>query len=65
MRRSAISIPSNIAEGYSRHHTKEYRRYLYIAYASLAELETQALLSHDLNYLDSGTNIYLNEAFME
>lgn len=50
--RSAISIPSNIAEGYTRHQTLEYIRFLYIAYASLAELETQILIAKDLEYID-------------
>lgn len=51
-RRSSLSIPSNIAEGYSRHSTGDYIRFLYIAYSSLAELETQLLLARDLNYID-------------
>lgn len=55
IKRSAVSIPSNIAEGYTRHQTLEYIRFLYIAYASLAELETQLMLAKDLNYLDTAT----------
>ena len=51
MRRAAISIPSNISEGYGRQHTKEYRQFLAMAYGSLAELETQYLLSIDLRYI--------------
>ncbi|MCX5680939.1 MAG: four helix bundle protein [Candidatus Omnitrophica bacterium] len=50
IKRSALSIPSNIAEGYTRHGTQDYIRFLYIAYASLAELETQLLLAKDLKY---------------
>jgi len=53
IKRSALSVPSNIAEGYSRHQTKEYIRFLYISYASLAELETQLMLAKDLSYIDS------------
>ena len=50
IKRCAVSIPSNIAEGYTRHSTAEYKRFLYIAYSSLAELETQLLLARDLKY---------------
>ncbi len=51
IKRSALSIPSNIAEGYVRQGTQDYIRFLYIAYASLAELETQLLLAKDLGYI--------------
>jgi four helix bundle protein len=51
MRRSAISIPSNIAEGANRRTTKEYIQFLQVAYGSAAELETQLLLAKELNYL--------------
>ena len=50
MRRSAVSIPSNISEGYGRQYHKEYRQFLSMAYSSLCELETQYLLSIDLSY---------------
>lgn len=50
MRRCAVSIPSNIAEGYGRQYSKEYRQFLAMSYGSLCELETQYLLSIDLGY---------------
>ena len=50
-RRAAVSVPSNIAEGYGRKTTPEYIRSLYLAYGSNCELETQILLSGDLGYM--------------
>ena len=52
IRRSAVSIPSNIAEGYGRKTTLEYVRFLYIAYGSVCELETQVMISGDLCYVE-------------
>ncbi|HLW15380.1 MAG TPA: four helix bundle protein [Flavobacteriaceae bacterium] len=51
IRRSAVSVPSNIAEGSARQGNKEFIQFLYIALGSLAELETQLFLAMDLNYL--------------
>ena len=51
MRRAALSIPCTIAEGYGRKTTPEYIRFLYIAYGSTCELETQTLLAGDLGYI--------------
>ena len=48
--RAAISIPSNIAEGYCRKHKQEYIQFLRIAFSSGAELETQLMLSKDLKF---------------
>lgn len=51
IRRSAVSVPSNIAEGYGRKTIPEYLRSLYVAYGSNCELETQILLFGDLGYI--------------
>lgn len=52
MRRCAVSIPSNIAEGYSRGYRQEYLQFLRTAFASGAELETQVLIAKELNFLN-------------
>jgi len=57
MRKAAVSIPSNIAEGYGRKHKAEYNQFLSIAYGSLLELETQYLLSIDLEYAKNSSTI--------
>lgn len=51
IRRSAISIPSNIAEGFERGGNKEFIQFLYIAKGSAAELQTQILIALNLNYI--------------
>lgn len=53
IRRSAVSIPSNIAEGAARNSSKEFIQYLYIALGSSAELETQLLLAQRMGFLRS------------
>ena len=57
MRKAAVSIPSNIAEGYGRQHKAEYGQFLSIAYGSLLELETQFLLASDLKYVTENPQI--------
>jgi len=52
IKRAVISIPSNIAEGAGHTSKKEFSRYLGIAYASSCELDTQIILSYDLNFIN-------------
>jgi len=61
MRRSAVSIPSNIAEGFRRYHNKEYKQFLYIALGSCAELETQIIIANELNYINETNKTELIE----
>lgn len=51
MRRSAVSIPSNIVEGAARHSRKEFIQFLHIASSSVAELETQLLLATQMGFI--------------
>ena len=51
MRRASVSIPSNISEGAARGSKKEFIKFLYVALGSLAELETQTIISEKLGYL--------------
>lgn len=55
LRRAAVSIPSNIAEGHTRAHTKEYLNFISITQGSLAELQTQIEIASRLDYLASAT----------
>lgn len=50
MRRAAVSIPSNISEGAARNSKKEFIQFLYVGLGSLAELETQVIISEKLGY---------------
>ena len=51
MRKAAVSIPSSVAEGFVRHHPKEYKQFLYISLDSCAELDTQLIISTRRKYI--------------
>jgi four helix bundle protein len=62
LRRAAVSIPSNIAEGFSRASNREYKQFLYVSRGSCAEVVTQIIISRNLNYIEGGkAEILLNE----
>ena len=52
MRRAAVSIPSNVAEGFRRRYNKEYKQFLNISLGSSAELETQIVIAKELEYIE-------------
>lgn len=60
IRRSAISLPSNIAEGYGRESNKDFSRFINIAISSLFELQTQIEIAKNINYLNENEfkNLY-------
>ncbi len=53
LRRSAVSIPSNIAEGFARFSNKEYKHFLFISLGSCAELSTQIIIALRLEYFEN------------
>jgi four helix bundle protein len=65
MRRAAISIPSNIAEGGARRNTKEYIQFLYVALGSASELEKQIIIASNLGYYESEQAKYLQRDLEE
>ena len=60
MRRAAVSVPSNIAEGQARRTTRDYIKFISIADGSLAELDTQLIISIELGFCETGD---ANESF--
>ena len=65
LRRSVLSIPSNIAEGCGRNGDKEFARFLQIAMGSASEAQYQLLLSRDLDYLNTTEYQQLEQAITE
>lgn len=65
VRRSAVSIPSNISEGAGRKHSKEFIQFLYVALGSIAELETQIIISENLKYLTKDKSIKIQNELTE
>jgi four helix bundle protein len=61
MRRSGVSIPSNVAEGFRRYHNKEYKQFLYVSLGSCAELETQVTIAKELKYIQEDKEAELLE----
>ena len=65
MRRAAYSIPMNIAEGSARSTLKEYIHFLHIALGSIAELDTQLIISKNLNFIDDEAMLNLSKELTE
>ena len=56
LRRAAVSVPSNIAEGQGRRSNRDFCRFLSISHGSLRELETQLMIAERLSYINAETN---------
>lgn len=65
MRRSALSIPSNIAEGQARNYTSEFIQFLHQSLGSLAELETQTIVSCEIGFINNQEKEKVTEKIFE
>jgi four helix bundle protein len=65
MKRAAVSIPSNVAEGAGRNSNKEFKHFLSISLGSLFELETQLIISNRLNLINTELTQELNDKISE
>jgi four helix bundle protein len=65
IRRASVSIPSNIAEGNSRRSKPDYLQFLKISRGSCAEVETQLIISRNLNFLNETNYLRLNQDIIE
>jgi four helix bundle protein len=65
IRRSAISIPSNIAEGAARESNKEFLRFLFISQGSISELDTQLIIANNLKFLSKEDYSLISEKLSE
>jgi four helix bundle protein len=65
MKRAAVSIPSNVAEGQARQHISEFRHFLSVANGSLAELDTQRIIAVNVGFLSQEGSVGLEQKITE
>ena len=65
IRRAAVSVPSNIAEGQARKTPGDFSRFLHIALGSLAEMDTQLVLARELDYLTERDTILIDQQIVD
>jgi four helix bundle protein len=65
MKRAAVSVVSNIAEGQARQHVGEFRQFLAMANSSLAELDTQRIIAEALHLINKARSVELDNAITE
>ena len=65
MKRAAVSVSSNIAEGQGRQHVKEFLHFISVANGSLAELDTQRIIAENLHFISPEVSTHLDERITE